>query len=931
MKKIKKNRNDLKVFFMCSILTLIQFGANVNAQLAFPTAEGYGKNTVGGRGGTIYEVTNLNDAGPGSLRAAVEASGPRIVVFRVSGTINLTKNLTISNPNITIAGQTAPGDGICIKKYTFNINADQVIVRYIRARYGDELKNDADAVSMRYRKNIIIDHVSASWGDDETLSLYHGENITVQWCMITETLNRGGDHGFAGIWGSPYSSFHHNLVAHCVSRNMRFASGCGNTDYRNNVIYNWGYNSSYGGEQQQVGNATYNFSNINMVNNYYKPGPATQSAVNHRIVNPTYRNVKTDYGKFYVAGNYIVGNATVTADNWNGGVDPQGGSGDISYVKLNNPWPAMAINQQSAQDAYQSVVTGAGCSYPKRDAVDTRIINEVKNGTATYGANGIIESQSQVGGWPTLNSTAPPADSDHDGMPDSWETANGLNPNNAADRNNIGAGGYTMVEIYINSLVDGATNVPVSGISISPAAATIGISQTMQLAAIFSPSNASNQNVTWSSNNTSVATVSVAGVVTGVNAGTAVITVTSQDGGHTGSCQVTITSSSSAMPLIKMLFNENTGSSVANTGSVSTSFTKTSPPAWSANVPVNGGASALDFGTTTGNYYVESGSVINQLAGLSSFTITGWVASRHSAPQTWQLAQGAGKSPTDVSPPPSKRCAALRTDDLTDDLRHAASPTPKNQCGPQPCQRWSISATSLPSATRCSDARCPSQPAVSSSIDSCSTPPAPLLLLKFIDDGQLPETLAAAAIVQAAAHPDANVRALFERHIPAADRPQRLGEAIKPADILALAGDAARGAQIFAHSTAAQCQNCHAVAGQGSTIGPDLSADRQKIRAGRPPGNHPRPQPRDRPRVSRLHARNHRRPDPRGIPFVRQTTPRRPQGRRRQTHPRAGRRGRAPRSHRPLDDARPRPPRRHGTGRGRLAGVSRDAHRRPVK
>lgn len=423
--------------------------------LAFPEAEGYGKYTVGGRGGVVYEVTNLNDSGAGSLRAAVQASGPRTIVFRVSGTILLNSSLNISNPYLTIAGQTAPGDGICLRRHTLNINADQVIIRYIRVRYGDEIQNDADAVSMRYRKNIILDHVTASWGDDETLSLYHGENITVQWCMISETLNRGGTHGFAGIWGSQYSTFHHNLVAHCVSRNMRFASGCGYTDYRNNVIYNWDYNSAYGAEAHQVNDTRtppIEFSQVNMVNNYYKPGPATESSVSARIVNPSYRTVKTDYGQLYVAGNYVVGNATVTADNWNGGVNPQGGSGDIPLVKLNDPWPAMAINQQSAQDAYAAVLQHAGCSRPARDALDLRLMSEVGAGTATYGTNGIIESQSEVGGWPTLNSTTAPTDSDHDGMPDTWETAHGLNPNNAADRNTIAPNGYTMLEKYLNEL-----------------------------------------------------------------------------------------------------------------------------------------------------------------------------------------------------------------------------------------------------------------------------------------------------------------------------------------------------------------------------------------------------------------------------------------------------------------------------------------------
>ena len=443
---------------------------------AFPGAEGYGRDTVGGRGGDVYEVTNLNDSGAGSLRAAVDATGARTVVFRVSGTIVLESELRVRNPNLTIAGQTAPGDGITLSKYPLVIAADEVIVRYIRVRVGDGSTDapgdDTDAVTSRYTNNLIIDHVSASWSVDETMSIYHGSNVTVQWSFITESMYKShhqkGDHGYGGIWGSNYSTFHHNLLAHHSSRNPRFASGSGNTDFRNNVVYNWGYKGTYGGEVQQVGNPKFNFTNINMVANYYKPGPATEPGeATRQIANPWSRNGADDYGKWHVADNVIEGNAAVTADNWNGGVQPQGGSSFIAGLKLEQPWPSLPINQQTAQAAFKSVLENAGARLPNRDSVDVRIVDEVRNGFATYeGPNykqdhamadkskksGIIDSQKDVGGWPPLRSTTPPADSDHDGMPDEWEIRYGLNPKDPTDRNKPAADGYTLLEKYLNSL-----------------------------------------------------------------------------------------------------------------------------------------------------------------------------------------------------------------------------------------------------------------------------------------------------------------------------------------------------------------------------------------------------------------------------------------------------------------------------------------------
>jgi len=450
-----------KTVFLVIVLLFSPAYSFAQNLIAFPGAEGYGKYTVGGRGGKVYEVTNLQDSGEGSLRAAVEAKGPRTVVFRVSGTIILNSRLDISHPYITIAGQTAPGDGICIRRYQLNIGADEVIIRYIRARLGNESRK-VDAIESRYTKNIIIDHVSASWSLDETMSIYHCENVTVQWCLVAESL-ASGSHGFGGIWGANNSTYHHNLLAHHSSRNPRFASGCGNTDYRNNVLYNWGYNSCYGGEKHQVGNAKFSFSNINMVANYYKPGPATKPGdVSHRIASPSTRNGDADSGKWYIADNFMEGNASVTANNWNGGVQPS-----KSIFKLDEPWPAMAIDQQTAEEAYESVLDNVGATLPKRDAVDARIIEETRNGNATYEGPtykqkqsvadksrkcGIIDSQKDVGGWPELKSITAPTDTDHDGMPDDWENKKDLDPNNAADRNNVAADGYTMLEKYLNSI-----------------------------------------------------------------------------------------------------------------------------------------------------------------------------------------------------------------------------------------------------------------------------------------------------------------------------------------------------------------------------------------------------------------------------------------------------------------------------------------------
>jgi pectate lyase len=441
-------------FLLAGILALGSSlrAADAPSVLAFPGAEGYGKYAMGGRGGNVYEVTNLKSSGPGSLGEAIGASGSRIVLFRVSGTIE--GNFRIRNDKITIAGQTAPGDGICIKG-SLGVDANNVIIRYIRVR-PDPAVGEVDAIFGRYHKNIILDHVSASWSSDEVMSLYRNENVTIQWCMITEACAKFKDgentgHRFGGIWGNNYGTYHHNLFAHNDSRNPRWASGAKYNDYRNNVLYNWGYNSCYGGEAVEDSYPdTLNFFTVNMVANYYKPGPATRDNVKRRIARPG-ANDLGGLGKWYVGDNYIVGYPEVTADNWLGVDDDDGMR---LYEQLDAPWDAMPINQQTPKAAFQAVLEHAGCSLPNRDTVDQRIAEEARTGMATHGNNGIITTPADVGGWPELKSSAASVDSDHDGMPDAWETVHGLDPSDRDDgkKTNLSVEGHTNLEMYLNEL-----------------------------------------------------------------------------------------------------------------------------------------------------------------------------------------------------------------------------------------------------------------------------------------------------------------------------------------------------------------------------------------------------------------------------------------------------------------------------------------------
>jgi len=425
--------------------------------LAFPGAEGYGRFAKGGRGGDVYHVTNLNDEGPGSLREGLETwRGPRTIVFDVSGTIRLKKRLTARDiSGLTIAGQTAPGSGIALRDQCFKMSGcSDVIVRYLRARLGDESRSSEDVIAITDSRDVILDHVTATWGIDSIMDTYTIERFTLQWSMFGECLHRSTHHKGSHSMlmslrkTSGNVSIHHNLFFSSRDRHPTLGGGNpeeSNTkaifDFRNNVQYNWEGHTNLGGGQ------------FNLINNYYRPGPNTRRDLHPIAPKAEAHNVTVGY----MSGTLHEGNQEWTRDNYSAmkwGV--RGGKyiGNVTLKRFRLPAEPVSPSDRpvthSPEEAYRLVLANAGAS-KSRDAADRRIIKGIRART-----NRRIDSQRDVGGWPELKSGPAPLDTDRDGMPDGWETEHGLDPKDPEDRNGDGDGdGYTNLEEYLNSLVEG--------------------------------------------------------------------------------------------------------------------------------------------------------------------------------------------------------------------------------------------------------------------------------------------------------------------------------------------------------------------------------------------------------------------------------------------------------------------------------------------
>lgn len=453
---------------------------------AFPGAEGGGMYSFGGRSGKVIVVTSLEDSGPGTFREACEQGGARIIVFNVAGIIRLETPLIIRAPYITIAGQTAPGDGVCIAGESVWINTHDVVIRYMRFRRGEtNVGRRDDALGGNPVGNVMIDHVSASWGLDENMSIYRhmfdpGDgskpvkmptvNITIQNSIFSEALDTY-NHSFGSTLGGENCTFVRNLWANNTGRNPSIGWN-GVFNFINNVIFNWMHRSVDGGDYSAL---------YNIINNYFKPGPVTpeDQHVGHRILKPESGRSNLGFqvfGRAFVTGNVMEGNKQVTEDNWSGGVQienrPDAGA-YTDYIKWNKPFPMAPVNIMSAGEAYNYVLKNAGATLPVRDSVDLRIIGDVKTGVISYseGLNpddyyqfehrrlpkdsyrlGIITDISQVGGYPVYRGE-PYKDSDADGMPDDWERKYHLNPNDPGDASlDCNGDGYTNIEKYLNGI-----------------------------------------------------------------------------------------------------------------------------------------------------------------------------------------------------------------------------------------------------------------------------------------------------------------------------------------------------------------------------------------------------------------------------------------------------------------------------------------------
>ena len=476
--------NKLFLLFLTTLLS-VSVSSQSQPLKAFPTAEGFGKFASGGRGGKVVEVTNLNDSGEGSLRWALTEAGREhaTIVFRVSGIITLEKDIRAKLYHVTIAGQTAPGDGILYRGGKLNLGGSKnVIMRNLRGRIG--LRGDKDfikggSIGIENADTIIIDHCCFGWSGEENMTIYDNHFTTVQWCIVHEGLyNAGhqkGNRSYACQWGGSPASFHHNLLAHNYNRSARLNGATNHNqdrnvfmEYQNNVNYNWGKpNSCYGGENEAGEGSTHE---CNFVGNYYKPGPATP-ANSYFMQLSKARKGKTLTGPslWFFSGNKMEGNKAVTKDNWLA-VDNQTGFElkDMQSAKTVYPSKFHPASNTFDYDVYKTPVESADKAYKRvlaktgtvrRDAVERRVVDEVKNGMARYrgtqGSAGFIDSPADAEGWPVYVQVAPVVDNDHDGMDDAWELKNGLDPNNPDDRNKVlSKEGYSALEVYLNGLMN---------------------------------------------------------------------------------------------------------------------------------------------------------------------------------------------------------------------------------------------------------------------------------------------------------------------------------------------------------------------------------------------------------------------------------------------------------------------------------------------